>query len=256
MVGHIRDEDEHQIYSDMARRIGVLIKQYSDLSQSLQEEERYGATLALCLLHPLLVNYEESSKRYPKKIFEDFKKPLLHIPDIYGINRSVIKEFTFYDKFHGIDDVTFDFSLEMIRDALSHPCPVSMEGFPRTGYETIKGGGNNIERILFFNSPDVQGNSGRLIGLSEKGAQDLFDSIAKRGNAENFKIVRAPGTGARNFHIAYSNGERLIRKFVLEVPADSLGKLILGLSDFLSETVGQLLTQVPANQSRRMTGPR
>ena len=174
MGEYIRDEHEGQIYSDMARRIGVLIKQYSDLSPSLQEKERYGATLALCLLHPLLVNYEESSKRYPKEIFEDFKKPLLHIPDIYGINRSMIKEFTFFDKFHGIDDVTFDFSLEMIRDALSHPCPVSMEGHPRTGYETIKGGKNKIEKFRFFNSPDVQGNSGRLIGLYEKGAQRPF----------------------------------------------------------------------------------
>ena len=90
----------------------------------------------------------------------------------------------------------------------------------------------------------------------KKAHRDLFDSIAKRGNADKFKIVRAPGTGTRNFYIAYANGERLIRKFVLEVPAESLGKLILGLSDFLSETVGQLSTQVPANQARRMTVPR
>lgn len=256
MVGHIRDEGEHQIYSDMARRIGLLFRQYSELSPSLQDQERYGATLALCLLHPLLVNYEESAKRYPKKIFEDFKKPLLHIPDIYGINRSMIKEFTFYDKFHGIDEVTFDFSLEMIRDALSHPCPVSIEPLTRTGYETIVGENRMIEKVLFFNSPDVRGESGRLIRFDKNGAERIFNSISRVGNADRFKIVSAHGAGDRNFYIAFTNGERLIRKFVLEVPAESLGKLILGLSDFLSETVGQLSRQLPANQARRMAVPR
>lgn len=251
MGDYTRDEREGQIYSDLAYRIGVLSRQYSKLLPSLQEEERYEATLALCLLHPLLVNYEESSKRFPKEIFEDFKMPLVHIPDIYGINRNMIKEFTFFDKFSGIDDVTFNFTLEMIRDALSHPCPVSKEEHLRTGYETIVGENRKIEKFRFSNSPDVEGNSGRTKLLHENGAQDLFNSLTKRGNAEKFKIAKGPGTGTRNFYVAYLNGDPLIRKFVLEVPAESLEKLILGLTDFMSETVGQLSTKIPANQARR-----
>ena len=250
MVEFIRDEHEGQIYSDMARRIGCLTRQYHAVAGQLPPEKVYDATLAICLLHPLLVNYTEAKKRFPPRVFQEFKLPLPHIPAKYGINRSMIKEFTFFDKFARLEDVSFDFVLESIRDALSHPCPVGDDLHPRTGYETVIGESKRVERFRFINSPDVRGDSGRPYNYGEARARRIFNDIARRCDGNRFELIENSGTHGLNFHIVHANGDRLVRRIVIDVPADSLEILVTGLSDFLSQPIREMLASSHNGRTR------
>lgn len=250
MVEFIRDEHEGQIYSDLARRIGYLQGQYRDFANKLPPDEVFDDTLAVCVLHPLLAIYAEARKRFNPSVFQEFRLPVPHIPAKFGISRSMIKEFTFYDKFACLDDVSFDFVLESIRDALSHPCPISEERFLRTGYVTIPGKSRKVERFRFVNSPDVRGNLGRPSNYDEVRARRIFEEIAQRCDSNKFVLIGNPGTRGNKFHIAHANGNRLVRKIVIEIPADSLELLVTGLSDILSRPIREILASSRNVQSR------
>jgi hypothetical protein len=244
MAEYTRDNEEHQIYRDLANRLGRVAAQYQELKKILNDQENYDATLTISLLHPLLAIYTEMRKRHSRISFTEFDRPLCDIPDSYGIRLSMVKTFTCYDECARKEDVTFDFVLESIRHALSHPCPILDEQHQRTGYETVVGQRGFIEKFRFIQSSDVFGNNGRPRSYRQDEAKRILDNIFALNPNHGISMQPTPArNGNTYYHLVDSSGSRFVRKIVIEVPLDALKTLVMGLSEYLGRPVEEMMTQ-------------
>ncbi len=237
-MGEYTRDDEHQIYRDFANRLGKLASQYQQNRGIFADNENYGATLTISLLQPLLTIYTEIRKRNSRLQFDEFDQPLRDIPDSYGIRLSMVKSFTCYDEFARKEDMTFDFVLESIRHALSHPCPILNEQHQRTGYETVVGQSGFIEKFRFVRSSDVYGDSGRTRNYKKKDAESILSTISELNPNHGITIQSVSArNGNTSYRLVNSNGDRFVRKMVIEVPLDALKTLVTGLSKELGKPI-------------------
>ena len=244
-MGEYTRDSEHQIYSDLASRLGKLAKHYESLRRSPISDENYGATLTISLLQSLLAIYVELRKRKRPVFKEVFGRPLLHIPDSYGINFDMVKSFSYFDKFAHKEDMTIDFVLESIRNALSHPCPIYDVQNQRTGYATVVGQSGIVEQFKFVWSPDVNGVSGRLIKCEKNDAEDILNKISELNPNHGITLQAVPTRSAANpsYQLVYANGDRFVKKMVIEVPLGALKTLVQGLSEYLGRPIEEMARQ-------------
>lgn len=246
MGEYIRDNEEHQIYRDFANRLGKLAAQYQVLNRNLNNHENYGATLTISLLHPLLTIYTEIRNRNHRLQFDEFDRPLRDIPDSYGIRLSMVKTFTCCDEFARKEDMTFDFVLESIRHALSHPCPILDEQHQRTGYETVVGQSGLIEKFRFVRSSDVFGDSGRPRNYRQDEAERILGKMSGLNPNHGITLQAVPSrptNGTPNCILVDATGERFVRKIVMEIPLDALKTLVKDLSEYLGRPIEEMMTQ-------------
>ena len=55
------EETYGKIYSDLARRLGIIAKQYDELK--IDDEDKYESTLYICILQNLLTQFDEIRER-------------------------------------------------------------------------------------------------------------------------------------------------------------------------------------------------
>ena len=245
-MGEYTRDSEYQIYRDFANRLGKLAEQYKTLSRSLNSYENYGATLTISLLQPLLTIYTELRVRNSRDSFEEFDRPLLDIPASYGIRLSMVKTFTCFDEFARKEDMTFDFVLESIRHALSHPCPILVdEQHQRTGYETVIGQSGFIEKFRFVQSSDINGDSGRPRNYKRDHAEKIQNKISGLNPNHGIALQVVSTQNAANLmcKLVDANGDRFVRKIVIEVPLDALKTLVQGLGEYLGRPIEEMARQ-------------
>jgi len=157
-----------KIQADFALRAGRLLSQYATLSASLQESERYEATLMVCILHSILTNCLELIGELKKHHWDS---PIKDVPGLFGICRS----FVVRNAFPG--EVTYAKFIEHIRNALCHPTIAEKKPkLPSTGYTTIPGSGL-ISKFSFVHSPWV--HSGRMDFRANHKSKDKVEKFAK-----------------------------------------------------------------------------
>ncbi len=74
-------QPENQIQAGFALRWGKLLAQYIDLRNALKPEERYDATLTVCVLQALLTTCSELRKTMENQRKRDFRTVLAGTPD-------------------------------------------------------------------------------------------------------------------------------------------------------------------------------
>ena len=154
MGSYSRDEN-NQIFSEFASRIGKIVCQYEE--NEFPEGEKFEVTLNLIALQSLLTQCIEQHRDRGKAESEKsiLANPVTATSTTFGIHKGLIKENTF-----GEETFTYFKLLVHIRHALSHP--TAQLETNSTGYTTT--GGNPSEEIKafrFVNAPDNGHNKGK-----------------------------------------------------------------------------------------------
>ncbi len=143
--------NDGQIQADLARRLGIVLKQYHE---KINPPEKYEVSLSFSILQTLLTNCVELLNRIPKRKREN--NPIYHSPissEIWGIDENNITSSTFKQP-----NLNADIAIRHIRNALSHPTSLDLtSNFKTTGYIT-RVVSSTIESIVFVSSPDLNNN--------------------------------------------------------------------------------------------------
>ncbi len=124
-----------------------LLHQYEELTKGKAENERYDATLTLCVIQAMLtacierLNYLEDLSPTAHAGLKVFTQALRDRPEVHETNTFAQQQ--------SAKDV-----LNHIRCALSHPRQTVTDP-PTTGFMTVRDGSGLVRRIAFTNSPDV-----------------------------------------------------------------------------------------------------
>jgi len=161
--------DDGQIQADLARRLGIVLKQYHDL---VLPNEKFEVSLSLSIFQTLSTNCVELSNVLENK--HKIGNPFYQTPipsEILGVSENDILENTFNtQKIHA------NYIIRKIRDSLSHPTKIDLTNkLSTTGYSTILNGSGNIDKIIFISSPDVTSKGKRKeysISLAQKILED------------------------------------------------------------------------------------
>jgi hypothetical protein len=213
--------EDGQIQADMARRLGIILKQYYNL---VSNGEKYEVTLSLSILQTLLTNCIELMNSLDKRDKKD--NPLFKTPidsEIWGILESNILVNSFLT-----NQINVDFVIRHIRNALSHPTKVNSEiQLQTTGYSTIQTGSNIIENIYFVSSPDLNGRGNRKDHSLDKAKDLLKDGTFPAG----VEIEQLPN----NRHAFTLDKKPFYRIFKITFAPRQIAQLAFGLSNYLSQ---------------------
>ena len=146
---------EGLIQADLAKRLGTVLKQYSDFKIN---EEKFEVSLTLAILQNLLTNCMELLKELSKKERREnpFTNELTDNLSDWGISNDCININTFEQ-----GKITYEKIFRHLRNALSHPTNLNLKSdYLSTGY-TTENNSKAIEKIILVSSPDVRKN--RLI---------------------------------------------------------------------------------------------
>jgi hypothetical protein len=141
--------DDGQIQADLARRLGVVLKQYNDL---VLTSEKFEVSLSLSIFQTLSTNCVELSNVLEKKY--KIGNPFYQTPipsEILGVSEDDIIENTF-----NIEKIHANYIIRKIRDSLSHPTKIDLTNkLSTTGYTTLLNNFGTIDKIIFISSPDI-----------------------------------------------------------------------------------------------------
>lgn len=149
-----------------------LLNQYEELTKDLDENERYDATLTLCVVQAMLtacierLNYLEDLSPTAHAGLKVFTQDLRDHPEVHEANT--------FAQHQSAKDV-----LNHIRCALSHPRQTVTDP-PTTGFMTESDGSGLVRRITFTNSPDIDSKG--------KAAKRLRNNQAEAASARYFTI--------------------------------------------------------------------
>lgn len=213
--------NDGQIQADLARRLGIILRQYHEKINVL---EKYEVSLSFSILQTLLTNCVELLNKLPKK--EKGNNPIYHSPissEIWGFDEKNIISSTFKQP-----NLNADIVIRHIRNALSHPTSLDLNSNLKTTGYTTRVVSSTIESIVFVSSPDLnnKGNSKtyKTIELAEKSRNDAGnfpeDVEITKGNNGQFIFTRS----GKIFH----------RIFEIEFAPINLLTLTYSLSNYLS----------------------
>jgi len=216
------------IQSGFALHAGRLLAQYCSLTAGLRSQEKYDATLVVCVLQSLLTNCTEllSAMRASQKPF--FSEVITDVPHRWGLTRSFITHDTFPT------DVTLERVLEHMRNALSHPTVSEGTQYASTGYTTSNDASGIVSAFRFTDSPWVNKGSihwGASSKIEEK-VQKTVQIFEKRYKLQEFLAVRRAPDGT--FGIAH-NGTTFLPVFVIQLPLPALIDLTKCLANYLAQ---------------------
>ncbi len=237
-------EPGNRIQADFALHAGTLLAQYCSLTATLRPQEKYEATLTVCVLQSLLTNCTEllGAMRRSQKTF--FNEVITDVPHPWGLMGSSITQ----NSFPG--DVTLERVLEHVRNALSHPT-VSEGTQPfSTGYTTSNDASGLVSAFRFTDSPWVSKGDifwGALSKNEEK-VQKTIDDFERRHMLNGFLEVRRQPDGT--FGIAH-DGTTFLPVFVIELPLRASIDLAKCLANYLAQPTneqwdGKLIHQLVA----------
>lgn len=217
--------EDGQIQADIARRLGIVLKQYYNL---VNIEDRYEVTLSLSILQTLLTNCIELMNSLDKRDKKD--NPLFKTPidsKLWGILEGNILVNTFHT-----NQINVDFVIRHIRNALSHPTKINLEiQLQTTGYSTMQTGSNIIENIYFVSSPDLNGRGNRKEATLERA-----NELLKNGT---FPVGVEIEQLSNNRHAFTLDKKPFYRIFKITFTPRQIAQLAFGLSSYLSQPLNE-----------------
>jgi len=217
-------DPQNRIYADMAYRIGRVIKTYNPP----QSEPNFEVTLQLFCLQGLLTNCQEFTRSFSaiKQPVLEFEKSVVDVPQFLGIRLDFVKEYNFPQK------LTYEKFLNALRNSLSHPTnsdkALNAE-YPSTGYTTVVGSSETIERIVFWDTPDFKDYRPRKHS-SIKEAEDYIKRNLRK--FEGITTVEVDGM----YQIA-KVGKPFGRVCRIELTPKDLKRLVIDLSNYLAQPI-------------------
>jgi hypothetical protein len=226
-------ESGNRIQAGFALHAGRLLTQYCTLTPALPSDEKYEATLTVCVLQSLLTNCTEllAAMRESQKTF--FRTAITDAPHPWGLMRSFVTQNTFPG------DATLEGVLEHMRNALSHPTVVEGAELAATGYTTSNDASGLVSAFQFTDSPWV--SKGKVfwqaLSKSEEKVRDCMEDFERRHKMPTGVLEVRPQLDAK-FGIV-QDGERYLPVFVIEVPLGALIDLAKCLANYLAQPTNE-----------------
>lgn len=222
MVDYDRNAN-NQIQANLAGRINEIARQYATLD--LKEQERFDATLHICLLQTLLTSCNELMKfKIPKAFEKEYS-----ISPIWKVQLDILENTFYSSKTIKNKDI-----LTHIRDALSHPVVAEYSEL-LTGYTTEKDeSSGQIVAFVFTSSPDKKNDTSIKTYLSEQIANE-----ALRTSKGFPKGVKPHQIGERCFQLYTFEADKPLKPYVrifrVKIDVENIKLLVTKLSEFLSQ---------------------
>lgn len=213
--------DDGQIQADLAKRLGVVLKQYHE---QVSSNEKYEVSLCLSILQTLLTNCVE--------LLDGLKGGQRRNDPFYSLQLSIwgLDEKNVLFNNFSYPALTPEIIVRNIRNALSHPTKINLNSNrPTTGYSTV-GETEKIESIVFITSPDIN-QKGNLKTYS---SVEFAQKAMKNGNSyfpENIKILL---TQDKKTYAFFHNDEPFYRVFKIVLTPENLRTLTYSLANYLS----------------------
>lgn len=243
-----------QIQADFAFRIGRIAEQYERFCKSMpSEEERYEATMLLALLQALLTNCTEllrsrQRSRTNPAFSEVAGRNLNQDPTLFGFQRSSVVQV-----WPSTRPLMYRELLDYLRNAMSHPCPQTEEGLPRTGYTSWQSDSGVIEGFSFTQSPWVDSSGHDVKYRAREGDAEAEATMRKemRRFESNHSVpdlsVRSDGKGwLRVFHL----DEPFVPVLRIKLDIEQLRMLTRSLSEYLAAPLELARQQMVMHGSR------
>ena len=238
------ETEDGQIQADFAHRVGQVLWQYESHTQHLDSEERFEATLTLCLLQSLMANCLElirSQSKIPESSWSILaSRYISDDPTLLGLEQSCIRI-----QWPSVRSLQYREIIECVRHALSHPLPQRQTTLPMTGYTTWKSASGVIEGFRFSHAPWVNKTGSDL-------APKFKPSSNKQSEVEILGSTAQEWTrnhGTQGLEVRHVKGGRcqvflgenpFIPVLKLDISTAQLRTLTLNLSERLSEPLSQV----------------
>ena len=231
-MGEYFREPGNRIQAGFALHAGRLLAQYCSLTATLRSQEKYDATLAVCVLQSLLTSCTEllSAMRASQKPF--FSEVITDVPHRWGLTRSFITQDTFPT------DVTLERVLEHMRNALSHPTSSESTQHVSTGFTTSNDASGLVSAFRFTDSPWISRGDiywGASSKKQEK-VQKTIQDFERRYNLNGFLALRREPDGT--FGVEH-NGTTFLPVFVIQLPLPALIDLAKCLANYLAQPTNE-----------------
>ncbi len=228
---YFRDE-KNRIQAGFALNAGKLLFQYRNTLPQLHPDQRYEATLAVCVLQSLLTNCSElleamGRDRRQKDLWDAV---IPDVPNRWGLKRSFIKQNTFPC------ELTYAIFVSHLRNALSHPTSTEKkQNLPSTGYTTINNGSNVITAFLFTDSPWVDRGDlvSRFLSNDATKVEESLKVFKRKNRDDTLRVDRLEG----GKFTVFSGDQPYYPVFEAEIPLSSLMEIALELSNYLAQPV-------------------
>lgn len=223
--------EQGSIQADFALRAGRLHAQYCDLvgRQGISEQERYDATLALCVLQALLTNCTELLASIRDKNKRLFLAPISEEHSEWLPRNSVER--------HDYEpECTLACGLEHVRNALSHPtAPGSAGDYPVTGYTTMPDVSGRVQAFQFVDSPWVRRGKldSRYSNRKPEKVRDAAESFEKRHQWPQGTFSVQQHDGDR--YCVLRDGKQFLPVCVISLSLHEMHQLIRSLSNWLAQ---------------------
>lgn len=219
--------DDGQIQADLAKRLGMVLKQYHE---QVSSNEKYEVSLCLSILQTLLTNCVEllnglKDKQRKNDPFYSFQL------STWGLDEKNILLNNF-----NYPELTPEIIIRNIRNALSHPTKIDLDSKkPTTGYTTV-GKTEKIESIIFVTSPDLNGRGNIRTYSSIKVAQEKIKNDSTF--PKNIEIREIPGKQEPSFGF-FLDHEPFYRVFKIVLTPENLRTLTYSLASYLSHPLDE-----------------
>lgn len=159
------------------------------------------------------------------------KIELVDVPSKLGVGKRHLVKCDYINKF------TYKHFFAAIRNALSHPhFPIdnldSKEKYLLTGWFAKRNHENKIEKIVFIDSPDVDGN-GNYKTLKKDKAEEI------KGDLPNPTYLEVIAKHDKFAIVNSVNKKEYLRVSIIEITVKELQRVIIEVSKLLSEPLNQ-----------------
>lgn len=224
-----------QIHADFARRAGLILLQYEQLTRGLVPSERFEATLAISLLQALLTSFVELSRTNPRRreFDELLRLPIEAAPPRLGLNPSAIRW-----SWSREGALTYRYVIEAIRNSLSHPTPQRLGlPFKTTGYTAKATSDGDIDGYSFVQSPWVSKNGQSLSAKFSPQADrahecEVMREALKDWSSKHRVTVTAEQRGSRLQPVL--NGEVFAPVVEVQLSTSELRTFTLAMADLIA----------------------
>jgi hypothetical protein len=201
---------ENQIQAGFALNAGKLLAHYCSLTKELPFDQKYEATLAICVLQSLLTNCTELLRAMEDHQKQFFTQAITDERPCWALTLALIA----HNSFPG--NVTLERMLIHMRNALSHPTAAKATVLPATGFTTSNDPSSRLSAFRLTDSPWEK--DGALhwpaLPMTEKKARAKIDSFEEEYRGEGFLDIVGSASQSR---IA-RDGKPYLPVFVVELP--------------------------------------
>lgn len=236
-----------QIHASIAKRVGLILAQYEEMTRNEPPNNRYEATLCLSLLQTLLTQCVElikSSELSGLKTALD--QPLSVTPSPFGLSDDCVLTNTMWSS----DKLTHRNVITSLRNAMSHPNKQTNSTHPATGFtqylsnsEPSADGLRQIEGFVFVHSPWVSNSVNDVKAYWTAFTRDfakvrkLEDKVRNFKTEHGFENLTVESRSNESKCRVYQGTEPFVPVLELKLNTDQLKTLTLELSRHLSSSL-------------------